>query len=112
MNDQEPRYSFNVAFYGAPTTTGPRVSFPHVALAPALKGRMPRPDCVIYRDKPLPREVFWRTVEQGPPVWLPPRSAPPENVWVSMTPAPCPPLFHYHQSRLHRPGSLWPRFWF
>ena len=53
---------------------------------------MPRHDCVIYRDKPLPREAFWRTAEQAPPVWLPPRSAPPENVWVPVTPAPCPPF--------------------
>src|SRR6516162_3796205 len=111
MNDQQPQYDCSKScFYIGPTTTGPRVSFPHVP-APALKGRVPRTDCVIYRDKPLPREAFWRTAEQAPTVWLRPRTAPPEKVWVSVTPAPCPP-FHYHQSRLHRPGSLWPRFWF
>ena len=53
---------------------------------------MPRRDCVIYRDKPLPREAFWRTTEQAPPVWLPARSAPPENVWLPVTLAPSPPF--------------------
>src|SRR6516164_2241995 len=57
-----------------------------------LKQPLPRPDCAIYRDKPLPREAFWRTAEQAPPVLLPPRSAPLDNVWVSMTPAPSPPF--------------------
>ena len=53
---------------------------------------MPRRDCVIYRDKPLPRKAFWRTTEQAPPVWLPPRSAPPEDVWLPVTLAPSPPF--------------------
>jgi|SRR6516165_1558380 len=92
MNDQQPQYDCSKScFYIGPTTTGPRVSFPHVP-APALKGRVPRTDCVIYRDKPLPREAFWRTAEQAPTVWLRPRTAPPEKVWVSVTPAPCPPF--------------------
>ena len=59
-------------------------------VAPTLKRPVPRRDCAIYRDKPLPREAFWRTAEQVRPVRSPPRSAPPENVWVSMIPSPCP----------------------
>jgi hypothetical protein len=26
---------------------------------------VPRPDCAIYRGKPLPREAFWRTAQQA-----------------------------------------------
>src|SRR6516162_9658192 len=92
MNDQQPQYDCSkVCFYVGPTTTGPRVSFPGVVPPPpTLKRPVPRHDCVIYRDKPLPREAFWRTAEQVRPVRSPPRSAPPENVWVSMIPSPCP----------------------
>jgi hypothetical protein len=87
MNDQQPQYDCSkVCFYVGSTTTGPRVSFPGVAPPPpTLKRPVLRPDYAIYRDKPLPREAFWRTAEQGPPVWLPPRSAPPESVWVPVT---------------------------
>ena len=94
MHDQQPQYDCStVCFYVGPTTIGPRVSFPRVPPPPpTLKQPLPRCDCVIYRDKPLPREAFCRTAEQAPPVWLRPRSAPPENVCVPMTPAPCPPF--------------------
>jgi hypothetical protein len=93
MNDQQPQYDCSkVCFHVGPTTTEPRVGFPQVPLVPTLKQPLSRPDCVIYRDKPLPRQAFWRPAQQAPPVWLPPRSAPPENVWVSMTPAPSPPF--------------------
>jgi hypothetical protein len=72
MNDQQSQYDCSkVCFYVGPTNTGPRVSFPQVPLAPTFRRRVPLSDCVIYRDKPLPREAFWRTAEQGPPVWLP-----------------------------------------
>ena len=95
VNDQQPQYDCSkVCFYVGPTTSGPRVSFPQVPLAHTFKRRVPRPDCVIYRDKPLPRGAFRRTAQQGPPVWLPSRSAPPENVWFPVTQR-RPRPFHY-----------------